>query len=315
MALHSFPSKILLFGEYTILLGSKALAIPYPHFSGHLEVVNHDYLPEKEKQKFLSFEILKSFYNYIIKTIDHTDLVDRFDNKKFVSDLEKSLSFNSSIPNGFGLGSSGALTAAVYDRYFNASDRNNIDHLLEIKKHLAYLESFFHQSSSGIDPLVSYCNRPLLLQNDCIDSVKLPGKSKKQFSTFLVNTQIKRSAANLVADFLKKCENISYLYSITSELITANNACIDAIMEENTEMFFQHLQQLSEFQFHNFKTLIPNPILPFWEKGLHTGQYYLKICGAGGGGYLLGFTRIENLFSENKQQQIFDDFRLLKVEY
>ena len=31
----SYPGKILLFGEYTILEGSKALAIPYDEYSGN----------------------------------------------------------------------------------------------------------------------------------------------------------------------------------------------------------------------------------------------------------------------------------------
>jgi mevalonate kinase len=29
--------------------------------------------------------------------------------------------------------------------------------------------------------------------------------------------------------------------------------------------------------------------LNFWEKGLKSKKYFLKLCGSGGGGYLLGF--------------------------
>jgi mevalonate kinase len=28
-----------------------------------------------------------------------------------------------------------------------------------------------------------------------------------------------------------------------------------------------------------------------WKKGLDTNAYYLKLCGSGGGGYILGFTQ------------------------
>ena len=33
-----FPGKILLFGEYTIIIGSKALVLPFSKFSGRLEM-------------------------------------------------------------------------------------------------------------------------------------------------------------------------------------------------------------------------------------------------------------------------------------
>jgi mevalonate kinase len=28
-----------------------------------------------------------------------------------------------------------------------------------------------------------------------------------------------------------------------------------------------------------------------WRKGLETDRYYLKLCGAGGGGFILGFVK------------------------
>ena len=28
-----------------------------------------------------------------------------------------------------------------------------------------------------------------------------------------------------------------------------------------------------------------------WKKGIETNTYYLKLCGSGGGGYMLGFTQ------------------------
>ncbi|MFT5953016.1 MAG: mevalonate kinase, partial [Bacteroidia bacterium] len=28
-----------------------------------------------------------------------------------------------------------------------------------------------------------------------------------------------------------------------------------------------------------------------WKHGIESGDYYLKLCGSGGGGYILGFTK------------------------
>ena len=39
-------------------------------------------------------------------------------------DIDKGMYFDSSIPQGYGVGSSGALVAAVYDKY--ANDKINI---------------------------------------------------------------------------------------------------------------------------------------------------------------------------------------------
>jgi len=35
--------------------------------------------------------------------------------------------------------------------------------------------------------------------------------------------------------------------------------------------------------------MIPKKFEEIWKKGLETNAYYLKLCGSGGGGFLLGF--------------------------
>ena len=37
--------------------------------------------------------------------------------------------------------------------------------------------------------------------------------------------------------------------------------------------------------------MIPDQFQSIWKKGIESGDYYLKLCGSGGGGYILGFTR------------------------
>lgn len=36
--------------------------------------------------------------------------------------------------------------------------------------------------------------------------------------------------------------------------------------------------------------MIPLQFHELWQKGIETNEYYLKLCGSGGGGYILGFT-------------------------
>ena len=107
-----FYSKILLFGEYGIIEDSKGLSIPYNFFKGALKI------PETPSEKSKnSNSILFDFCNHLkqIKGLADLDLI------LFEKHLNEGLYFDSSIPKGYGVGSSGALVAAVYDKYSNLS--------------------------------------------------------------------------------------------------------------------------------------------------------------------------------------------------
>jgi mevalonate kinase len=52
----------------------------------------------------------------------------------------------------------------------------------------------------------------------------------------------------------------------------------------------QSVKRLSELSLQHFKPMIPNAFHQFWKSGLANDEYYLKLCGSGGGGFLLGFT-------------------------
>jgi mevalonate kinase len=79
------------------------------------------------------------------------------------NDVETGMYFDSSIPQGYGVGSSGALVAAIYDRY--AQDKNcsrefNSWKLLQLKYSLKW--KLFSRKSSGLDPLNSYLSIPMI---------------------------------------------------------------------------------------------------------------------------------------------------------
>ena len=153
-----FYAKILLFGEYGIINDSKALTIPFNLFKGAL----------KKEKKFLnnslvSNKILCKFNDYL-KTQNL-----KLNLKKFGSDIEEGLYFDSTIPEGYGVGSSGALVAAVYERYainrISILENLDIKKLLKLKIIFSKMESFFHGNSSGLDPLNSYLSIPILVNS------------------------------------------------------------------------------------------------------------------------------------------------------
>ena len=125
-----FPAKVLLLGEYTILNGSRALALPYPELGGQWSFDDNSSEERKNSRK--------SLHGFL--TFDSSGSIDR---QQMEDDFEKGLWFDSTIPQGFGLGSSGALIAAIFDKYALNKTTD-----AEAKKTLAKLESYFHGSSS-----------------------------------------------------------------------------------------------------------------------------------------------------------------------
>ena len=100
------------------------------------------------------------------------------DLSKLRQDTENGMYFDSSIPQGYGVGSSGALVAAIYDKY--AIDKITVlenltkEKLLKLKAIFGEMESFFHGKSSGLDPLNSYLSLPILINKNNIESTHLP---------------------------------------------------------------------------------------------------------------------------------------------
>ena len=171
-----FFAKILLFGEYGIIKDSKGLSIPYNFFWGTLKCSELETNTTR-----VSHQSLCDYADYL-KTLS-TDLF-QLDWKRLQGDLDHNLYFDSSIPQGYGVGSSGALVAAFYDSYalFKISPGTSLTpkKIVRLKTIFAAMESYFHGQSSGLDPLNSYLSSPLLIHSkDKIETTGLP-KQKTQ---------------------------------------------------------------------------------------------------------------------------------------
>ena len=280
-----YPAKIILFGEYGIILNSKALAIPYPHFSGRL--CFSDNLKDKlSKMDVESNMALKRLYSYFKETTDQFQFLNL---KDFEEDIINGLYFDSSIPSGSGLGSSGALTAAIYNRYANNKDQD--DHQM-VKNNLATMESCFHGVSSGIDPFISWLRKPLLLENkNSINSSVDLSPFLSTYTLFLINTHSKGNTGILVNRFLEHYEMTDFKEKIDKEYIPVINQTIDALVAADFDKFDKFLRQYSQFQILHLKEMIPLKMTEYFNHGIESKDFYLKICGSGGGGFILGISR------------------------
>lgn len=286
MVTHSYSSKILLFGEYSVLLGSKALAFPFAPYQGHWQWI-HACADEKISQAKASNEALQQLLAYLTATLPSSLLENAFNLKQLNDDCNDGIYFQSNIPIGYGIGSSGALTAAVFHRYVHHANRNSSVALTELQQQLAYIESFFHQPSSGVDPLVSFCNQPLLLHQNSIEL--LAPLNMRNILVFIIDTHIKRTSKTLINEFIEKSKHHNVAQIFKNELIPLTTQCIETFLDDDAMLFFDKLKQLSTFQYQHFNTLIPLSFQQLWKDGLHSNNFYLKLCGAGAGGFLLGF--------------------------
>ena len=76
-----------------------------------------------------------------------------------------------------------------------------------------------------------------------------------------------------------------------NEFAVATNNSITNFLERKYEDFENNFIKLSKKTFDNFQEMIPSNFKKLWTDGIENKDYYLKLCGSGGGGFLIGFTR------------------------
>lgn len=301
-----FYSKILLFGEYGIIKDSKGLSIPYNFFKGALKT---DENPSEEAIK--SNESLIKFTEYLAEISQEEPGLVSFDLNALNKDVEEGMYFDSSIPQGYGVGSSGALVAAIYETY--ADDKITVlenltrEKLLKLKQIFAKMESFFHGKSSGLDPLNSYLSLPILINSqDNIESTSIPSQNiEGKGAVFLLDSGITGETAPMVQIFMEKMKNEGFRSMLKNQFIKHTDACVEDFVDGNMKSLFGNLKQLSHVVLDNFKPMIPAKFHQLWKQGIETNEYYLKLCGSGGGGYILGFTQ-----DINKAKSTLKDYNL-----
>ncbi len=283
-------SKILLFGEYAILHQGMALVIPCDKYSGQFEFYANS---DDKKFALQSNEYLRRFREFVCS---HTNEKFVLEVKRFEKDLEQGLFFRSNIPQGYGLGSSGAVVAAIVLRYLKKA-KNVKDELKyklhELKGNLGELESHFHGVSSGLDPLSIMLNEPVLYKNqDEILTAELPLKNATGKNViFLLDTKQPRTTSGLVQHFNDRYNQTDFKQKFDNYIINDNNQAINSFLANDTETFYHSLSNLSAFQLQEMKEFFPEGLQKEVKAGLDNGDYFLKLCGAGGGGFMLGFTQ------------------------
>lgn len=285
-----FFAKVLLFGEYGIIKDSMGLSVPYNFYKGTM--IPGDGSAEGQE----SNGHLKRYAVYIEELDADSEFPVNFDVAQLNADLDQGMYFDSSIPMGYGVGSSGALVAAVYDKYATdkiEADDITRDQLKELKAILGRMESFFHGQSSGLDPLICYLNLPVLIDDkkevNTVDLPKLEAGGKG--AIFLVDSGMPGETEPMINIFFQKMKNEGFRKMLKQEFKHYNDACIQSFLKGEVKSLLHNIKDLSKLVLENFSPMIPSHFHKAWEDGIQSNAYYLKLCGSGGGGFVLGFTR------------------------
>ena len=274
----SYYSKVILFGEYSMIFDATALMVPLRKFSANWQFSDE----AKSNRAVASNGSLRKFCQYLSVDAFLSQLIDI---NGFSRDLDHGLYLPSNVPTGYGLGSSGTLVAAVFDRYA----KQRIDDLMELKKIFGFMESFFHGSSSGIDPLQCYLGKAFKISSEKGVELLDDAFLKRNIHVCLIDTRIKSNTKPLVEYFKQQRQNADYLSRFQQLYVPMVKSCIASLVAGNNEVFFASLKQLTKGQHEFLRPMITENSMDLFtaDFDFHFG---VKISGSGGGGYVLGFT-------------------------
>ena len=272
-----YYSKVILFGEYSMIFDATALMIPLTKFSAQWRFASH----LDASGGAASNASLQRFADYL-STMDVVK--DIIDIQRLNHDLHFNLFLDSNVPSGYGLGSSGTLVAAVYDGYA----KKKMDDLLQLKMLFGKMESYFHGSSSGIDPLQCYLGKPFKITPEGVQLLS-DDFLKNGIRICLIDTKIKSNTKPLVDHFKQQREDAEFLSRFQSEYVPCGTSCIDSMIQDDTNLFFKSLKQLTKRQTEFLRPMITDNTLDLFTSD-YEFNFGVKISGSGGGGYVLGFT-------------------------
>ncbi len=264
-----FPAKALLFGEYTVLSGSGAFAIPIYRWKAGWQ------------QSGERSAVTEEFISYLSQRVKKMQT--RLDLDAARKELKRGWRLTSDIPQGKGLGSSAALTAAFYHRYAVDAIRD----LKVLQEDLATIEAFFHGRSSGMDPLVSYEQVPIWRNAEGkIVREKLPPLVDR---LWLIDSGLQRDTQALVR-WYQECLKEHHFASRMKILADLHDRAIESLVAGKSVVSL--VKEIGQMQLRDMRPLVPPQIAKIWQEiNDDFGSSGLKFCGAAGGGFFLLFTR------------------------
>ena len=110
-------------------------------------------------------------------------------------------------------------------------------------------------------------------------------------AVFLLDSGTSSETAPMVELFFKSMKNKNYNKIIKENFIKTTDDCVEDFLKGDFNSLFSNMKILSKLVLENFKPMIPKDFHDLWAKGIESDDYFLKLCGSGGGGYIFGFSK------------------------
>ena len=120
-----------------------------------------------------------------------------------------------------------------------------------------------------------------------------------EFADARLDTGKERQASHLIRQFTMRYDtDAGFARAVDTEWTANANQAIEALLRGDRPSLIRKMQGLSAFQAKELPGFIPSEYLPFFTaKG-----YILKLCGAGGGGMMLGLATDKSVVNQTFQQ-------------
>jgi mevalonate kinase len=280
--------------------GGEAITVPLRLYSASLKHKDQASDYEAFNRSVSSLRNLYAYLHSLPKNSFHA----RSNLSKFNEILTKDYYIASSIPEEYGIGSSAAVSALVYDQFFE--EQTDLS-LLQQKEDLATIESCFHGKSSGVDALSSYLDQPVYFSTrgpEIINEID-PVKPESGYRFFLLDSRTTYKTAPLVKHFNSKMRATDFRNVITNDLLVLNSKFIGSLLKESASDPAMIFRAISDLQWKNFRKMIPESVEDIWIEGQVSNTYYLKLNGSGGG-FMLGIAHEDSKSSVIEQISGFD---------
>lgn len=278
-----YPAKLMLVGEYGVVVGGSALTMPFHAFHARIRSVE-DIPGGKEEDARQSLAHLEQLFGYI-QGLPEKAFHAPPDLQLFSGQMQDYW-MDLDIPIGFGLGSSGAISAAIYDLFFPDSQGLSLQ---QQKEDLATIESYFHGKSSGVDALTCHAGSALRFHSSGhiervnFDPAEIPG----EYRFFLLNSRERFDTGPLVTHFLERMKDEPFRRAVEEEYLPLNRLLIESLLGEKDTDPAMLVRLVSDFQLKHFPKMIPESMAELWIEGQVSNAFYLKLNGSGGG-FMLG---------------------------
>jgi len=292
----SSPSKIILFGEHSVVYGYPAIVAAISRRS-FCQIDNRtdneitvNLLDFKSQKSYKILKLLKDYDENNNKFSSIVGIIQEF-LKKITVKSGFNVKIKSDIPIAAGLGSSASIHVSLVNalnNYFNLNLSKN-----EISDIAFTGEKDVHGNPSGIDNTIATFGGLLYYQNKQFTRFTI----KRPITLIVSNTKIPRNTGDLVSGvrelYEKEKDNVENLFQSIEKIVVQGKILLESSrIKDLGDLMNKNQEILKKIGVSNEK------INELVEIALNNGALGSKLTGAGGGGCIISLT------DENNEEEL-----------